>query len=59
MEQSNKHKEQNDPTFLSEQANRKELIGRHYTNKLQFEEAVRKLKEEFERYPTPPNGIYY
>jgi pterin-4a-carbinolamine dehydratase len=36
-----------------------EFVGKQYANGLQFEEAVQRLTEEFDRHPEPPKGIFY
>jgi hypothetical protein len=34
-------------------------IGKVYENKLQFDEAVQRLLEEFEKHPQASRGIFY
>lgn len=34
-------------------------IGKTFSNKLQFEEAVQQLLEEYEKHPHPPKGVFY
>ncbi|HZH37999.1 MAG TPA: hypothetical protein VEX65_12015 [Flavisolibacter sp.] len=48
-----------DPASSPEAEKRRDLIGKEYENKLQFEEAVQQLLEEYEKHPRPPKGIFY
>jgi hypothetical protein len=48
-----------DPASFTEAEKRRHHIGKAYQNKLQFEEAVQQLQEEYEKHPRPPKGIFY
>lgn len=50
---------QDHPASTPEQDKKHEFTVRQFTNKLQFEEAVQRLKEEVEKRPNHSSDVFY
>lgn len=59
MENRQNNQPVSDPASVPESREGREAPLKQPLNKLQFEEAVQRLHEEYERHPKPAKGIFY
>jgi hypothetical protein len=47
------------PAPVQDSDRKQEYIGRQFANGLQFEEAVQRLREEYDKHPKQPRDPFY